>query len=58
MYVLDGHLEHHRLAQEEITVKPLCHPVLNESELQAIASRSTGETVGDTAEFQAIYLLH
>ena len=54
-YVLDGHVEHFiRLAQEEI----LCETTLSSGlktnlVFQAIASRSTGETVGDTAEFQA-----
>ena len=54
-YVLDGHLEHFiRLGQEEI----LCETTLSSGlktnlVFQATASRSTGETVGDTAEFQA-----
>ena len=54
-YVLDGHVEHFiRLAQEEIHCETTLPSGLKTNLVfQAIASRSTGETVGDTAEFQA-----
>jgi len=54
-YVLDGHVEHFiRLAQEAIHCETtLSSGLTTNLVFQAIASRSTGETVGDTAEFQA-----
>ena len=51
-YVLDGHVEHFiRLAQEIHCETTLSSGLKTNLVFQAIASRSTGETVGDTAEF-------
>jgi len=54
VYVLDGHAENFvRLAQPEIGIAVRRGDLGTELVLKAVANPATGETVGDTAQFEA-----